>query len=175
MEAHYICLLREGRMVERGTYEQLMAMKGEIANLIKSMASDEGQSESEEASKASQSSPGSEGETVYGEDDPDDAEERAEAQEGLTQLAPIKAHGRGPVRQGSEMTLRRASTASFRGPRGKITDEEEGKGKKSGQSKEFTEQGKVKRDVYFEYARESNLAAVAIYLLMLVGAQTAQV
>ncbi|KAI6879372.1 ATP-binding cassette glutathione S-conjugate transporter, partial [Hortaea werneckii] len=32
-----------------------------------------------------------------------------------------------------------------------------------------------KRDVYFEYARESNLAAVAIYLLMLVGAQTAQV
>ncbi|KAI7521425.1 ATP-binding cassette glutathione S-conjugate transporter, partial [Hortaea werneckii] len=48
-------------------------------------------------------------------------------------------------------------------------------GKKSGQSKEFTEQGKVKRDVYFEYARESNLAAVAIYLLMLVGAQTAQV
>ncbi|KAI6887500.1 ATP-binding cassette glutathione S-conjugate transporter [Hortaea werneckii] len=175
MEAHYICLLRDGRIIERGTYEQLMAMKGEIANLIKSMASDEGQSESEEASKGSQPSPGSESETVYGEDDPDDAEERAEAQEGLTQLAPIKTHGRGPVRQRSEMTLRRASTASFKGPRGKITDEEEGKGKKSGQSKEFTEQGKVKRDVYFEYARESNLAAVAIYLLMLVGAQTAQV
>ncbi|KAI7635181.1 ATP-binding cassette glutathione S-conjugate transporter, partial [Hortaea werneckii] len=60
MEAHYICLLRDGRIIERGTYEQLMAMKGEIANLIKSMASDEGQSESEEASKGSQSSPGSE-------------------------------------------------------------------------------------------------------------------
>lgn len=48
-------------------------------------------------------------------------------------------------------------------------------GKKTGQSKEIAEQGKVKRDVYYEYAKESNLVAVAIYLLMLVGAQTAQI
>lgn len=33
----------------------------------------------------------------------------------------------------------------------------------------------MKRDVYFEYAKESNLGAVSVYLLMLVGAQTAQI
>lgn len=46
---------------------------------------------------------------------------------------------------------------------------------KSKQSKEFSEQGKVKWDVYSEYARTSNLAAVAVYLVMLVGAQSAQI
>jgi ATP-binding cassette, subfamily C (CFTR/MRP), member 1 len=33
----------------------------------------------------------------------------------------------------------------------------------------------VKRDVYAEYAKESNLAAVAVYLVMLLGAQTASI
>jgi len=80
-------------------------------------------------------------------------------------------------RLNSHNTLRRASTASFRGPRGKMTDEEEGKGKdiKSKQTKEFSEKGNVKRDVYKEYAKESNLGAVAVYLVMLIGAQTASI
>ncbi|KAK5127730.1 hypothetical protein LTR08_004230 [Meristemomyces frigidus] len=175
MEAHFIALLRDGRIIERGTYEQLIAMKGEIAQLIRTASSeDQNQSESEVASKAS-GSPDSESETVYGEDDID-AEEREEAQEGLTQLAPIKPNGGGPVRQMSTLTLRRASTASFRGPRGKMNDEEEGKGTlKTKQNKEFSEKGKVKRDVYLEYAKESNLVAVSIYLVMLLGAQTATI
>ena len=90
------------------------------------------------------------------------------------------------------MTLRRASTVSFRGPRGKVNDEEENKGKlKTRQSKEFSEQGKVKWDVYKvssicrthwgssdqnqEYAINSNLWAVAIFLVTLIGAKTAEI
>ena len=46
---------------------------------------------------------------------------------------------------------------------------------KSKQSKEFSEQGKVKWDVYAEYAKTSNLVAVAIYVVTLLGAQTAQI
>lgn len=46
---------------------------------------------------------------------------------------------------------------------------------KSKQSKEASEQGKVKWDVYMEYARTSNLSAVAVYLAMLLGAQAAQI
>lgn len=46
---------------------------------------------------------------------------------------------------------------------------------KTKQSKEFSEQGKVKWDVYIEYAKTSNLLAVAIYLTMLLGAQTATI
>lgn len=194
MEAHYIVMLREGRIIERGTYEQLIAMRGEIASLIKTASSEE----SEEGDKASDS-PSTESETVYGTETPEDEdiEERAEAEEGLSQLAPIKTSGAGgPMRKGSNLTLRRASTASFRGPRGKVTDEEDSKVSlapankstqslaksdhpqavlKSKQTKETSEQGKVKRDIYVEYAKASNLGAVAVYLFMLLGAQTTQI
>ncbi|KAK0916372.1 ATP-binding cassette glutathione S-conjugate transporter ycf1 [Friedmanniomyces endolithicus] len=171
MEANYILLLRDGRIIERGTYEQLVAMKGEIAQLIRTSTSEDS---SQDVSEASSDSPLSEAETQYS---PEDILEAEEAQEGLTQLAPIKPGGGGPVRRAnSSTTLRRASTASFRGPRGKMTDEEESKGNlKSKQTKEFSEKGKVKRDVYAEYAKESNLGAVAVYMVMLIGAQTASI
>jgi len=80
----------------------------------------------------------------------------------------------GPVRRASGMSLRRASTASFHGPHGKLTDEEGGN-LKSKQSKEVAEQGKVRWSVYAEYAKTSNLIAVAIYLVALAGAQTLQI
>merc|ERR1711977_228712 len=106
-----------------------------------------------------------------GKDEKED--EIEEAQERLTQLQPIRPGGSGvKKRKGSAGTLRRASTASFKGPRGKLRDEEDGHKNKN---KEFSEQGKVKWDVYAEYAKTSNLFAVAIYGLMLVGGQTAQV
>ena len=92
MEANYIQLLRDGRIIERGTYEQLMAMKGEIAQLIKTSSSEESTpSESEEAST---NSPLSDADTEYvPEEDTEEAVEVEEAQEGLTELAPIKASG----------------------------------------------------------------------------------
>lgn len=81
------------------------------------------------------------------------------------------------TRKNSSLTLRRASTASFRGPRGKVNDEEENKSGnvKTRQSKEFSEQGKVKWDVYKEYAKNSNLIAVTIYMVTLIGAKTAEI
>lgn len=81
------------------------------------------------------------------------------------------------TRKNSNLTLRRASTASFRGPRGKVNDEEENKSGnvKTRQSKEFSEQGKVKWDVYKEYAKNSNLIAVTIYMVTLIGAKTAEI
>lgn len=125
MEAHFVVLLRDGQVIERGTYEQLIAMKGEIAQLIKTANNEE---ESPDDTQLSNSDSRSDADTMYGQDDPDGPLEAEEAQEGLTQLAPIKASGRGPpMRKTSDLTLRRASTASFRGPRGKMTDEEENK------------------------------------------------
>ena len=46
---------------------------------------------------------------------------------------------------------------------------------KTKQTKEFSEQGRVKRDIYIEYAKASNLGAVCVYLVMLLGAQSAQI
>ncbi|KAH8725243.1 multidrug resistance-associated protein 1 [Phaeosphaeriaceae sp. PMI808] len=174
MEADMIILLRDNRILERGNYDQLMAMKGEIAQLIKtSQNEDQGEGDS---TRATESVMSDEESTIYaGSPIVDDDEDQVEAeavQENAAHLAPLKPGG-GTSRKYSSNTLRRASTASFKGPRGKLSDEEGGL--KSKQSKEFSEQGKVKWAVYGEYAKTSNLAAVIIYLLLLIGAQTGSV
>ncbi|KAK7534369.1 multidrug resistance-associated protein 1 [Phyllosticta citribraziliensis] len=165
LEANYISLVREGSIVEKGTYEQLIAMKGEIANLINSSHKEDSELSTDGSDESA---------TVYSPASDEDGQMETEAQEGVTQLAPIRTRGASRKRSSVGHELRRASTASFRGPRGKLTDEEGG-ALKSKQTKEFSEQGKVKWSVYAEYAKTSNLAAVVIYLLMLVGAQTAQI
>lgn len=144
MEADYICLIRDNKIIERGTYNQLLAMKGEIANLIKTANSSDSSAESETISSSSSTSTS----TIIDPDQPDEEEkndEIEEAQEHLTQLQPIRPGGSGvKKRKGSSGTLRRASAASFKGPRSKLRDEEDPH--KSKQSKEFSEQGKVKWD-----------------------------
>ena len=120
MEAHYIVMLRDGRIIERGTYEQVLAMKGEIAHLIKTASNDE----SPDADNASET-PSSESMTIYDNPTPEDVEEHQEAEESVGHLAPIKPGGRGPMRKDSNLTLRRASTASFHGR--KVSDEEDQK------------------------------------------------
>jgi ABC-type multidrug transport system fused ATPase/permease subunit len=125
MEAHFIVLLRDGRIVERGTYEQVTAMKGEIASLIKAASNDvdehgEGDRES--------GSPSSESDTVYETETPEeDIDEQQEAHETVGYLEPIKTNHGTPLRKSSNLTLRRASTVSFNGPRGKTSDEEDNK------------------------------------------------
>lgn len=173
MESDFICLLKDGEVLEKGTFRQLMAMKGAVSELIKTA----GQSESgPSSSAASPSGSDSETSTIIDAASSQEKDEMEEAQDRLSTLEPIKP---GPAtapkrRTGSSTTLRRASAASFRGPRGKLTDEE-ATSSKTRQAKEFSEQGKVKWSVYGEYARTSNLGAVAIYLLTLVAAQTAQI
>ncbi|KAF2841494.1 multidrug resistance-associated protein 1 [Patellaria atrata CBS 101060] len=171
MEANFVVLLREGCILERGTYQQLMAMRGEIASLMRTAQNEESRSEDE--SRESGSTGSDDSGTVYAPTSDEDEADSEEAQDGLTRLAPLKP-GHGAARKSSSTTLRRASTASFRGPRGKLSDEE-GAGLKTKQTKEFLEQGKVKWSVYSEYAKTSNLLAVVIYLVTLIGAQTTQV
>ncbi|KAI6092615.1 ABC transporter type 1, transmembrane domain-containing protein [Hypoxylon rubiginosum] len=173
-EADYIYQIKDGEIVESGTFRQLIAMKGGISELMKSSGQESGPASSEASPEGS----GSETSTYIEPDNNQDKEEIEEAQEGIAELAPIKT---GPStssavqkRAGSMSTLRRASAASFKGPRGKLHDEE-GPSSKTKQAKEHSEQGKVKWDVYIEYAKTSNLVAVAVYLLTLVAAQTGQI
>lgn len=172
-EADFIGLLRDKTLIEKGTYEQLLAMKGEVAALIRTTSTDsdeESVRSTGDANEESLQSPeSSESTTVVG-----DAEESelsdAEAEEQIGPLASIRSQTR---RGSNTATLRRASTATWQGPRGNLTDEEAGL--KSRQTKEVSEQGKVKWSVYGEYAKTSNLYAVAIYLLSLLAAQSANV
>ncbi|KAL8939767.1 MAG: hypothetical protein Q9216_003181 [Gyalolechia sp. 2 TL-2023] len=173
LEADSITLLSGGKIMERGTYDQLIAMRGEVANLIKTANNEdeETSSLSEESSRIT-TSPESEDSTTVAGTGNGVEEDRDELQEGVGELAPIRANGGGTGRKPSFNTLRRASTASFKGAAGKLTDEEGGRTK---QSKEVGEQGKVRWNVYGEYAKTSNLLAVAIYLAVLIGAQTVSV
>lgn len=110
------------------------------------------------------------------EDTEEKDDELAEAQDNLTTLEAIRAGPptSAPKRKGSSTTLRRASSASFRGPRGKLTDEEVAPSK-TRTVKEHSEQGKVKWDVYGEYAKMSDPLAVCVYLFALLAAQCAQI
>ncbi|EXJ72334.1 uncharacterized protein A1O5_04838 [Cladophialophora psammophila CBS 110553] len=181
-EADYMYLLREGTILERGTYQQLMAMRGEVATLIKSATREEEESEGER-SPSIEGMESDDSTTIVGanggslQDELDD-EEVEESQQEVGGLVPIHAGPSGPskARKSSFNTLRRASTTSFHGPMGRVTDEEHGGAQlKSKQTKETAEQGKVKWSVYTSYAKESNLVAVGIYFLALLAAQTAQV
>ncbi|KAK2057847.1 hypothetical protein LY76DRAFT_593835 [Colletotrichum caudatum] len=171
-QASYITMIRNGEIVERGTYKQLVAMKGMVNDLIKTAGQ-----ESDPSSSASSSGSSSETSTVIEvEGSSQEKSELEEAQEQLLETEPIKtaASMKNKKRSSSMATLRRASTASFRGPRGKLTDEEVA-GSKSKQTKEHIEQGKVKWNVYFEYAKNSNIVAVAVYMIALLASQTAQI
>lgn len=175
-DADYIMLLRDGRVLETGTYEQLMARKGEVANLIKTANNDDDDStsSSENDSKETYTSGSEDSTTVISAGNLEE-EEPDQIQEGMPLLAPVTARSNlGRRTSGTSTQLRRASTATFRRPYGKLTDEE-GEGIKTKQTKESFEQGKVKWSVYTEYAKTSNLIAVTTYLFMLVGAQTAQI
>jgi ABC-type multidrug transport system fused ATPase/permease subunit len=168
-EADFIGLLRDKTLIEKGTYEQLMAMKGEVANLVRTTLNESGDEDSSAESGGLASLESSETTTMI--EGPDsDFSDTDEAEQQIGSLAPIKAAG---PRRTSTVTLRRASTVSWQGPRRKLGDEENIL--KSKQTQETSQQGKVKWSVYGEYAKNSNLIAVAFYLVTLVGAQTAQV
>lgn len=176
-EADYIYLLRDRTVLEKGTYQQLMAMRGEVANIVKSATQEEDESQGERSpSIEGQESDESASTTVVasGIHDEFDLEEAEELRQEIGGLAPIRpAPRQSTARKSSTNTLRRASTASFHGPMGQVTDEENGP--KTKQSKETQEQGKVKWSVYTSYAKESNLIAVGIYAVALLSAQTAQI
>ncbi|OAL22550.1 hypothetical protein AYO22_07108 [Fonsecaea multimorphosa] len=181
-EADYMYLLRDGTVLEKGTYQQIMAMRGEVATLIKSATAEEEESEAER-SPSIEGMESDDSTTIVGanggstQDDLDD-EEIEEAQQEVGGLVPIHAgpSGLSKARKSSFNTLRRASTTSFHGPMGRLTDEENGGAQlKSKQTKETAEQGKVRWSVYTSYAKESNLVAVGIYFMALLAAQTAQV
>ncbi|KAL8907376.1 MAG: hypothetical protein Q9207_001426 [Kuettlingeria erythrocarpa] len=178
LEADSITLLRDGRILEKGTYDQLVAMRGEVANLIKTANKEEEEEEEEEEEGSPSEDSSKVTSTLHSEDSTTvvgigiEEEDGDEVQEGIGELAPIRANGGGTGRKSSFNTLRPASTASFKGPQGKLMDDEEGRAK---QNKEVGEQGKVRWDVYGEYAKTSNLFAVAVYLIVLIGAQTASI
>ncbi|KAJ8102129.1 P-loop containing nucleoside triphosphate hydrolase protein [Lipomyces tetrasporus] len=140
-QASNIVMLRDGEIIEQGTYEEVMTSKAEIYNLIK-----------EFGKKTVTEVEGTEGQVIT-----------VESGVSLDDEAVLKKSGR----RDSVGTLRRASTASIKRPQ--IVDEESQK--RSHQAKEHSEQGQVKWAVYKEYAKAANLFAVILSIALLAGCQ----
>lgn len=169
-EADFIGLLRDKRIIEKGTYEQLMAMKGEIANLVRTTMVDSDDEGTVSGSEDLASPDSSVTTTILQNGETSDSDETEQPGD----LVPIRGAGQNEARRRtSTVTLRRASTVSWQGPRRKLGDEENVL--KSKQTQETSQQGKVKWGVYGQYAKDSNITAVAFYLFAMMAAQTAQV
>ncbi|PKS10337.1 hypothetical protein jhhlp_002088 [Lomentospora prolificans] len=165
-EASHITLLKDGEIAEKGSFQELMAHSGLVAELVKTAKQDQGGSSSDASSSTSSSESATVLEADLRDSDRDALDEAGEP-------VPEAIHGKetdGKKRAMSVATLRRPSAASFKGPRGKLTDEEVA-GSRTKQAKEHSEQGKVKWDVYIQYAKDNNLVAVAIYLFALTASQ----
>jgi ATP-binding cassette subfamily C (CFTR/MRP) protein 1 len=146
VEADYITMLKDGEVVEKGTFRQLMAMKGLVAEVIRTAGNESSSGPSSTALSPEGSD--SESSTIIEAEGSQEKEEIEEAQERLGTLEAIKpgpgsSDVRNKRRTGSMATLRRASAASFKGPRGKLHDEENPRSK-TAQAKEHSEKGKVK-------------------------------
>ena len=185
-EADSIVLLRDGSVVERGGYDELMSRNKDVASLVRASNNqqdaetepEEGAVEGEEVrSSETGSGDGSAEESSTAVVSDDDEEEAAAGPGVVPHLESIAPDAPRPRRPSSK-TLRRASIVSARASalHGRGADEEEGKGApKTARSKEAMQQGKVKWDVYLQYAKASNLGAVAVYLVVLVANHGAQV
>ena len=166
--ADFIGLLRDKTLIEKGTYEQLLAMKGEVAHLVRTTMND---SDDESNTSNNLASPESSDSATMIDNQESEISDADEAQQQVGDLVPIRSAAQG--RRMSTVTLRRASMASWNGPQRKIADEENAV--KSKQTQETAQQGKVSWNVYLEYAKNSNVVAVGFYMFALLSAQTMQV
>jgi ABC-type Fe3+/spermidine/putrescine transport system ATPase subunit len=165
-QADSIAMIREGKIVETGSYEQVMSTKKDLYNLIvefgKRAEDNNGDTEGEESEVTLVNHPMNDESAVASDEDNDI----------LQGSEPITAS---LLRRKSTATARRASVVSFR--KGKIPSKavDEEHARLTEQKKEHLEQGKVKWDVYKEYAEACTYIGIGLHFLFVIGAQAAQI
>ena len=156
-QADAITMMRGGRIVEAGNYEQVMAAKKDLYNLIVEFGKHAEEEHDEDTDTSDLT-------LVHV---TDDSQNVSDEDGDLLESDQLKINY---MRRG---ILRRASLASISGPRrSKAPDEE---ARLTRQRKEHMEQGKVKWDVYMEYARACTFLGIALHFVFVIGAQGAQV
>ncbi|PNP80958.1 hypothetical protein FNYG_05425 [Fusarium nygamai] len=147
LEADSIVLVRNRKIMERGTYDQLVAKGGDFVSLI-------GQaSTSNEATTTASSGTGDS--TVVEQQQPH--QNRASKATGQDSADDGRAHTPSSIDAGRKILNIEAVIS------------------KPKRRKELTQQGSVKWKVYGDYAKASSLWAVGLYAVTLVGAQIAEI
>jgi ATP-binding cassette, subfamily C (CFTR/MRP), member 1 len=162
-QADAISMIRGGKIVETGTYEQVMASKKDLYNLIVEFG--------KRAEEAPEEGDTDESSMTLVNILNDDSAVVSDEDEDLIDGAPMKPN----IMRRKSTTIRRASLASFR--RGKVPSKglDEERALLTEQKKEHSEQGKVKWNVYIEYAEACGIVGILFHFLFIIGAQAAQV
>jgi len=163
-QADMIVMIREGRIVESGSYEQVMVAKGQLYQLIVEFGKRAEESNEEDTQTDSDVTliNNVNGDSALASDEDND----------LIENEPMKAS---LIRKQSNATVRRASVASFHRMRFPSRAKDLEQGRLTEQKKEHLEQGKVKWSVYREYAAACTYIGIFMHFLFIIGAQAAQV
>lgn len=163
-QADTIAMIRDGRIIETGSYDQVMAAKNQLYQLIVEFGkrAEESNEEAEHTDSDMTLVSTANGDSAVVSDEDND----------MLESEPIKAS---LLRRKSTATVRRASVASFhrRTIPSKTQDEEQGR--LTEQKKEHLEQGRVKWDVYKKYAHACTIVGIVMHFIFVIGAQAAQV
>ncbi|ODQ67153.1 multidrug resistance-associated protein 1 [Nadsonia fulvescens var. elongata DSM 6958] len=150
--ADQLTMISEGKIVESGTYDYVMESKSALYNLIKEFGKARAQRSPDATATDTATDISSASSAII-----DTLDESENEPKDIFDMETV-------TRQLTTQTLRRASIASFKKSSLVQHDDET---RKTRQSKEFSEKGKVKWDVYKEYAKACNLWTVMLFLIML--------
>lgn len=148
--ANTITMLQGGRITETGTLQECLAKKSALYSLMQEFGKSVDTGESS-------------GQTSRD-------EVMLETEEDVADLPNVDSTIH--QRKFSTVTLRRPSMASFTKPHGRVTDDETEPGSRKA---EDAQQGKVKFEVYLEYAKASSWAWFSVYLVLLILSQIGSV
>ncbi|KAF2435180.1 putative ABC metal ion transporter [Tothia fuscella] len=165
-EANHILMISEGKITEEGSYWEAVAQNGDIAALIRTVKSNTQDSGSPQSSY---SSPTKATSGMHSDDDSDD--------DLLSSFAEKEYMIDEKEGRASTSSLPRASLSSIRRVRRGKGDEEMAMlpVPVSRQTKEISQKGKVKWNVYGAYAKACNFPAVCIWLFTVAAVQSLQV
>jgi ATP-binding cassette, subfamily C (CFTR/MRP), member 1 len=167
-DADHIAMMENGQIKEQGTYVELMSKGGEIAALIRFAQTAMTEEPPSPGPSSTISTPIKSGAAFDSDDETLPPYEERDTF--LNQDEP----------RASISSLRRASISSFTDAkkyRESKNDEEMAllPAKKTRQTKEVGEKGKVKWKVYVEYARACNIAAIGVWFFTILAVQSLQV
>ena len=163
-QADAIIMLRAGKIVETGSYDQVMAAKRDLYQLIVEFgkrADESPRDEDTDTSSLTLVNPVTDDSAVASDEDGD-----------MIENEPMTGS---MLRRATSSTMRRASVASFHRGKGAAAKHDIEHARVTEQKKEHMEQGKVKWDVYFEYFKACTYSGVSFHLLFTIASQVASV
>ncbi|KAF9100932.1 hypothetical protein BGX27_000181 [Mortierella sp. AM989] len=164
-----IMMMRDGRIVEQGSYQELMRKKSDVYQLVTEYGNDSNEEEPEDEQQTIDETVE---QTVYLDDDVVEADDFPAEETSLLSSTPRSAR-RDSIRSSTSIrTLRRPSAASIH-QRGKVAKADQPNNNII--VEEQMRQGSVQRSVYHAYAKACSYTWVFMYIISMLFSQGASI